>query len=153
MKVLEIFPSFAPYEDTRENTRYYLFFSCFSILRAIGGNKRFTMWHKFRHVDVNKLIVWIGYTLFSIFLSRTRAINLSTWIRVAAISKLFATSASENCGLFFGEERFKYIPLILQKSCISNPLSDIILCSSSTLFITSSFSVMLESEIKPGYIS
>ena len=142
-RVLEIFISFVLYE----NKRYYLFYSCFSIFGPIGGNNRFRVWRKLLHLDVNKSIFWIGHTLFSIFQSRTRPINLSTWIRVAAISKLFATSASENCGLFFCEGQFKYIPLILQKSCIANHLSDIISCSPSTQFRTSDFSAMLESEI------
>ena len=81
-------------------TTYCSFYSCFSIFGPITGNNRFTMWHKFLHFDVSKSIFWIGWTLFSIFQLRTRPITLSTWIRVPAISKLFATSVSENCGLF-----------------------------------------------------
>ena len=86
-----------------------------------------------------KSIFWISHTIFSIFHLRTRPINLSTWMRVAAISKLFTIWISENYGLFFCEGWFKYIPLILPKSCIASPLSDIISCSSSTQFRTSDF--------------
>ena len=43
LKVLKIFPSFVLYENTRESTSYYLFYSCFSLFKPIGGMKRFTM--------------------------------------------------------------------------------------------------------------
>ena len=62
------------------------------------------------------------------------------------MSQLFATSAPENCGLFSCEGQFKHIPLTMQKSCIANPLSDIITCSSSTQFKTSDFFVLYKSE-------
>ena len=57
---------------------------------------------------------------------------------VDAISKLAATSASEN---YYFSEMFclKKMPFILQKSWIASPLSDMISCSSSIQPITLDF--------------
>lgn len=53
----------------------------------------------------------------------------------------------------FCERLFNYIYKILQKSCVVNLLSDIILCFSSIQFRASAYSAMLESTIEPEYIS
>lgn len=61
-------------------------------------------------------------------------------MRIAPISKLFATSAStsESCGLFFCEEWYQYIRLILQKIVYSKP---VVWHYSVTQFRKSGFSV------------
>ena len=62
----------------------------------MGGLVKLTMCAKVCHVDERMSILLIGQTEFKIPHSRTRPINRLTWMRVAAISKLVATSTSIN---------------------------------------------------------
>ena len=75
---------------------------------------------------VTKSNFWISQSLFSILQSQTQPLSLSIWMFVGAIS----------IRSFFSFWKLNYF---CDMSCLNNPLSDIISCSSSTQLITSDF--------------
>ena len=121
-------------------------------LGPIDGLVKLTVCAKVIHVNKRMSILLLGQTEFKIP-QYTRPINCSTWLWVAAISKLVATSASINWSFCFRFGLFKVMPRLAQSYWIEKPQSLINSCSCSTKYTAPHSSVIFESEIDPGNMS